>query len=463
MSRPRQLIRAVVALVLLGGAPIVAISPQVASAAVRPLLGPHIFVGSNQPTTADCEAIIGIACYSPNQIEQAYNMHPLFDAGYNGAGTTIGIVDAFGSPTIASDLATFDAEFGLPDPPSFQVIQPAGPVPAFDPTNDTMIGWAIETTLDVEYAHAMAPGANIVLAETPVAETQGVQGFPEIQLAENYMIDNGLVDVISQSFGSTEETFPNEKSIRDLRSAYKNARDHGVTVLASSGDAGSAGPKEFTSFFGHPVVGWPASDPLNTAVGGTQLFLDADGNRTSPDVVWNETFDPFIAGTPPSPVAGGGGVSHVFGRPDFQTNVAALVGARRGIPDISLSAAVDGGVLVFTSFDPFGPGFFIVGGTSEAAPEFAGVVAIADQVAGHSLGWLNPTLYKLGAAGGSNGIVDVTSGHNAVQYTNANGTFDVSGFSAGTGYDLASGWGTIDGAAFVAALNGGSIGGGGAG
>ena len=124
---------------------------------------------STPPTTADCEASFGIACYSPNQYERAYDMLPLYSAGLTGAGRTIVIVDSFGSPTVAADLAHFDSDFGLPAPPSLNIIQPAGPVAPFDPTNSDMVGWAVETSLDVQYAHAMAPGASILLVETPVS------------------------------------------------------------------------------------------------------------------------------------------------------------------------------------------------------------------------------------------------------------------------------------------------------
>ena len=94
-------------------------------------------------------------------------------------------------------------------------------MPPFDPTDSTMLSWATETTLDVEYAHAMAPDANILLVETPVAETEGVTGLPEIMAAENYVINHHLADVISQSFGATEQTFPSEQSLLDLRSALQ--------------------------------------------------------------------------------------------------------------------------------------------------------------------------------------------------------------------------------------------------
>jgi subtilase family serine protease len=406
------------------------------------------------PDTATCRANFGIACYQPFQIQKAYDLAPLFDRGIDGRGRTIVIVDAFGTPTIQEDLKTFDQIFGLPDPPSFQVIQPAGAVPPFpeDPFGvGDRLSWAGETTLDVEWAHVMAPAANILLVETPVSETEGVQGFPEIVQAENFVIDHGLGDVISQSFGATEPTFPDAASIRGLRGANFNALRHRVTMLASSGDTGAAGLKADTSCcFPFPAVIWPSSDPLVTSTGGTQLNLDGAGNRLSPDIVWN---------------GAGGGVSSVFGRPVFQHGVRDTVGKFRGIPDISLSSAVNGAVITFSSYpnpraaDPTAPNprFHLVAGTSEASPLFAGVVALADQVAGRRLGFINPRLYQLGRHQAS-GIVDVTSGNNTHTFCAANcGTpqeqdVTIQGFTAVPGFDLASGWGTLDAATFVPAL-----------
>ena len=175
------------------------------------------------------------------------------------------IVDSFGSPTIESDLQTFDAQFGFPDP-DLQIEQ-FGTIPPFDPTNSAMVGWAEETTLDVEYAHAIAPGANIVLAETPVAETEGVTGFPQMMSAEESLINQGVGDVISQSFGATENTFPgfssgNFSSLLDLRYAFEDAAAHGVTVLAASGDEGATND-ELTRSTLYPfrVNSWPSIGP----------------------------------------------------------------------------------------------------------------------------------------------------------------------------------------------------------
>ena len=398
------------------------------------------------PTTADCQAKAGINCYSPNQFQTAYDLAPLYRHGLDGRGRTIVIVDAFGSPTIANDLATFDTAFGLPAPPKLTVIQPAGQVPAFDATNSDMVGWAEETTLDVEYAHTMAPGANILLVETPVSETEGVQGFPEIVKAENYVIDHGLGDVISQSFGATEETFPSRQSLLSLRSAFVNAARHGVTVLGASGDTGPTDYMlDLTTLYTHRVNSWPSSDPLVTSVGGTQLHLDANGNRTAPDNVWND--QALFGGA----AASGGGLSEIFPRPFYQDVVRRVVDGRRGTPDISMSAAVDGGALVYTSFPGVAVGYHIIGGTSEATPLFSGVVAIAAQAAHHRLGLINPTLYQLGAHRAP-GVVDITAGNNTVTFDQNNQTYTVTGFAAVKGYDLATGWGTVDAARFVAEL-----------
>jgi subtilase family serine protease len=424
----------------------------------HPLIGGPIQASeatAPEPTSA-CQVTYGINCYSPGQFENAYNLAPLHAAGIDGSGETIAIIDSFGSPTIANDLHQFDQTFGQanpygipPDPailtdPNLTIIQPAGAVPPYDPNafNGDMVGWAEETTLDVEWAHVFAPKANILLVETPTDETEGVQGFPEIVTAENYVIDHHLAGVISQSFGATEETFPNTQIPASLETAFQNAQHQGVTVLGASGDTGSTDYElNLSDLFPMQVDSWPSSDSLVTSVGGTQITLDDSGNRTAPDVVWNDGYG-----------AGGGGVSAIFKQPDFQKGLKSVVGKSRGTPDISMNAAVNGGVWVYYTFvNPASP-FHIFGGTSAATPQFAGVVAMADQVAGGPLGNINKALYSIPYGGG---LTDVTSGNNGIgPFTNSDGkTYDVPGFSAGPGYDLASGLGTVDDAArFVPAL-----------
>ena len=146
-------------------------------------------------------------CLTPQQVETAYNLAPLYSHGVTGKGETIVILDSFGSPTIKHDLAVFDKQFNLPAPPSFKIITPAGKLPKWNQNNSDMTGWGGETTLDVEYSHTIAPGANILLVETPVSETEGVTGFPQIVEGENYVLKHHLGDVISQSFSATEQTF----------------------------------------------------------------------------------------------------------------------------------------------------------------------------------------------------------------------------------------------------------------
>lgn len=329
--------------------------------AVPAVAGHRLVSGVSSPLPIEqCQAQWKIACYSPVQYRQAYDLDALYKSGVTGKGRTIVIVDSFGSPTIQHDLDVYSGQFGMK---STQVqVKKWGHVPAFDPTDADMTGWAGETTLDVEMAHAVAPDAKIVLVETGVAETEGVTGLPEMMSAEKDLIDHGVGDVITQSFGATENTFPgfdkgDFSSIGKLRYAFEDAAAHGVTVLASSGDGGATdSTADGNGYYTERVNSWPSSDPLVTSIGGTQLHLDDKGDRTSPDSVYNDYG------------AGGGGQSHVFTRPAYQNGVKNVVGARRGTPDISMAAAVDGGAWVYSSYDPTAVGWDVYGGTSEASP-----------------------------------------------------------------------------------------------
>ena len=324
-------------------------------------------------------------------------------------------------------------------------------MPAFNRANREDIEWATETTLDVECAHAMAPGADILLVETPVDETEGTAGFPQIETAEKYVINHHLAEVISQSFGATEQTFPTASAILRLRGAYLDAAAHNVTVIAASGDQGAADIRAITAtgyiYYTVRAVDWPASDPLVTAVGGTYVDQVERGASGSPTT----------CGTRPptglGPAASGGGRSRVFARPSWQNGVASRVGPTPGPsrhrhwrprPRTGRSS---------TRALPASGVFFPVAGTSEAAPLFAGIVAVADQEAGRSLGFLNPSLYALGSADAP-GLVDVTAGDNSVAFSQSGRSYSVTGWTATPGFDLASGWGTVDGADLVSELVG---------
>jgi subtilase family serine protease len=383
--------------------------------------------GAQAPTDAQCRAEIGVPCYSPQEIRHAYGVDQLLNRGYDGAGETIVIFDSFGSPTIASDLQSFDAGYGLPNPPSFRILSPLGTVP-YDPTEiPDQVGWAAETTLDVEWAHAMAPAASIVLMTSPVDETEGVQGMPQFNELENYALDHRLGQVFSQSWGATENTLftqAGEQVYQNFEATYARAAAHGVTVLASAGDDGTANPMVNGSIYPFPTVNFPASSPLVTAVGGTSLTADTSGDYQS-ETAWPDT---------------GGGISQYFSEPAYQRfflprSDQTELGGMRGIPDVSWNADPGTPILIYLSF--FGPsaaGYYTIGGTSEGSPDWAGLVADLDQLAGHPLGLINPYLYALGAAG--IGFHDITSGNNSQD--------GVPGYSATPGWDLVSGWGTPD-------------------
>ncbi len=460
LHRSLRYLRAAGALTLVSGSLFASGAPVAAAAgiAIRPMLMARFASAAQVPSNQDCVLQFSEPCYQPAQVQTAYDEQPLFNRGITGKGQTIVIVDSLGSPTIRSDLRSFDSAFGLPAPPSFQIISPAGRVPRYNGKNNNDLSWAGETTLDVDWSHAMAPGASILLVETPVPETTGLQGFPQIVEAENYVIDHHLGQVISQSFGAAEATFPSAASIEGLRSAYVNAEQNGVTVLAAAGDDGATDQSNSagTLLFTHRAVLWPASDPLVTAVGGTQLALDINGQRTAPDAVWNDGNNPellnaFVGSPDPTGIATGGGTSAVFGRPSYQDGVAGVVGDHRGIPDISMSAACSGLVLTYNSFGGEQAGWYASCGTSEATPLFAGIVALADQVAGHPLGLINPALYTLYGEH-ARGIVDITQGNNTVSFTQKGTAYTVKGYSAGPGYDLASGVGTVNADLFVPEL-----------
>jgi subtilase family serine protease len=200
-------------------------------------------------------------------------------------------------------------------------------------------------------------------------------------------------------------------------------------------------------------VEWPASDPLVTGVGGTQLYLTAAGRRTSPDTAWNDNANPVVERILQGSILGasGGGVSSVFSRPSYQNPVRGITSQHRGVPDVAMSASYSGAVLIYESYTG-APGLWgSGGGTSEATPLFAGIVAIADQYAHARLGLINPALYALEQQHAP-GLVDVTRGNNTVSFRSAGTTVTVEGYPARPGYDLVTGVGTVDAARLVPEL-----------
>jgi subtilase family serine protease len=437
------------------------------------------------PTQAQC-ASTGRRCFSPQAIRASYNLLPLYANGDDGRGRTIAIVDSYGSDTMAHDLHVFDQAFGLapmcgeegvtcaPGMPRFSELalqgSPATKAPPSQSNGtgqEDKSGWALEVALDVETSHAIAPGANILLVHTPTAETLGVQGFPQMMAAEKYVVDNHLADVISQSFGSAEEAFGSVASLENLRYAFKAAAANGVTVLASSGDFGTANARKSPvgkggSTIPTPTVSWPASDPLVTGVGGTSLCTDPNNTTTrtvdsiSPPAQCQGAFAgqaEVVWSRPDAGVATGGGFSHVFSRPQYQSPLpagsTAIPSTARGVPDIALQANSRTGALVYLTLPPDGnsglicgtapcsTGWYDIGGTSLAAPQWAGLVAIAAQIAGHGLGQINPLLYNLGSdpATYAADFFDVTVGDNHV-------VGDSGFFSASPGWDPTTGLGT---------------------
>ncbi len=327
----------------------------------------------------------------------------------------------------------------------------APPPTSKSPGQEAHNGWALEVSLDVEWAHSIAPEANIRLVTVPTAETLGVQGFPLMMNAEQALVDRGMANVISQSFAAAEESFGSMQSLLNLRHAYIAAAQHGVTVLGSSGDGETAnGMKQPVgqggSLIPYPTVVWPASDPLVTAVGGTYLCTDPTATTTrtvdSVDPPGRCPANPGVAEV--GWVASGGGYSRVFAKPSYQDNLPAgstSIGSMRGVPDVAYEASALTGVLVYDSLDG---GWFIVGGTSVSCPNWAGLVAIADQLNGGGLGLINPALYKIGAnpAMYAADFYDVTTGNNQTDAS-------IPGYPATKGWDPVTGLGTPNAANLI--------------
>ncbi len=371
-----------------------------------------------------------LQCYGPKQIRAAYGVDKLAGHGLTGLGRTIVVVDAFSSPSLRSDVAAFDRLFGLPDT-QLRISAPDGKTP-FDPNDADQVGWSGEMTLDVEWAHAIAPRAKIDLVLARSSDDA------DILSATKYAVDHSLGDVISQSFGEAEQCM-DPKLLAAQHRLFSRAVAKGITLLASSGDDGAAQPTcDYSSFF--KAASTPASDPNVTGVGGTILSADGLTGDYKGETVWNE---------PEFEVGGGGGFSVLYRAPRYQL---AQHLRSRGVPDVSYNAAINGGVLVVWSqgsTDPNDQAVWIFGGTSSGSPQWAGLVALSAQLRHHRLGEINRALYALAFAP----RIYRTQFHDIVTGDNTfHGPVTVPGFSAHKGWDAASGLGSPQANAIVPAL-----------
>ncbi len=336
------------------------------------------------------------AALTPAQVRHAYGFDQIRFGSVAGDGTgqTIAIVDAYNDPYVLSDLDTFDRRYSING--SQTLYQQYGAASSFltvarlnNARNDA--GWAGEIALDVEWAHAIAPGAKILLVEARSSS------LSDLLAAVNYARNQPGVTTVSMSWGSNE--FRGETSATYQAYFGTPAGHTGVTFVGASGDSGA------------PAI-WPSVSTNVLSVGGTRLAVDASGNYVG-ETAWRFS---------------GGGPSAYFTRPGYQAGANGYAGTRRGSPDVAYDADPNTGFSVYNTYDG---GWEQVGGTSAGAPQWAALVAIANQgLALNGVGSLDgptqalPLIYSLSSAD----FHDITSGSN--------------GYSASGGYDLATGRGS---------------------
>lgn len=393
---------------------------------VKPLITPAGKPNTNNKVQFNCQNNgAAVRCYGPYQMRQAYDITRVLQSGDRGQGSTIVIIDAFQSPTIRQDLKLFNQVWGLNNA-TLNIIAPDGLTP-FNPNDPNQVGWSGEISLDVEWAHAIAPSATIDLVLAKDNQDASLLSVTK------YAVDKNLGDVISQSFGEGESCMdPGLMQLQHL--VFQEAVNKGITVFASSGDQGAAQPTcDGTSFF--LSASTPASDPLVTAVGGTYLNADSTTGKYIGESAWNET--DVATG------ASGGGFSTVYSRPSYQIGFQNNT-AQRGVPDVAYNASINGGVLVAWGV-PFGVGnFFIFGGTSAGSPQWAGMLALVNTVFGRQ-GNINPTLYQ-GFAKNDYALFfhDITVGTNTFTSTDSSGNpVTVNGYNTRKGWDAVTGLGTL--------------------
>ncbi|HEV2198754.1 MAG TPA: protease pro-enzyme activation domain-containing protein [Bryobacteraceae bacterium] len=347
--------------------------------------------------------------YAPAELQTAYNLNPLYAAGLDGTGETIVITDAYGSPTIEQDAAAFAAVYGLP-PINLQIAKAPGL--SHNP-GDTKRNWDVETTLDVEWAHAIAPGAAIVLV---VATDRA-----SLDEAINYAVVHHLGNTISNSWSSVEG-LGNPAQFDRVNRVLEMAAAQGIDVNFATGDFGDE-----VARVGFQSVDFPASSPFATAVGGTSLALNPD-DTIAFQTGWGNNLtriaDTKALGNPPvnPPLhlgfqgGAGGGPSLTFARPSFQSGLS-VPGNTRLVPDVAMVADAFTGVEIIQTVGGQLT-VSVIGGTSLSTPMFSGIMAIAAQKAGHGLGQAAALVYSL-PAGAVTDILAVSSPNDVIGTINA--------------------------------------------
>ena len=383
--------------------------------------------GEVHPARAAADVCPGVlramlACQTPHSLRVAYGMESLIERGMTGKGETVVDIVSYGSPTLQSDVEVFDRQFHLP-PLQLEILAPIGTTP-FQWTNSDMSSWATETTLDVEIIHAMAPGARVVVLTSPVDETEGVVGLPQFLQLEQYAVNHHLGQIFSQSYVASETTLNNpagHKLVTTYTDFYKQISTEGWTVLTGSGDHGATDYNDVaaTRFSPTPIVNFPADVPWVTAVGGTTLMTTG---RNMTETAWDGS---------------GGGFSKFFAEPDYQKglppDVQNALKQQRGLPDVAANADPLSALAIYVDGQ-----WQQVGGTSAATPTWAGIIAVANQMAGRPLGFINPALYKIATSNkGASDFRDITSGNNSFN----EGNVTVRGYTARAGWDAITGWG----------------------
>lgn len=340
--------------------------------------------------------------YIPIQIWDGYQYtsNGSYNSSY-GSGETIAIIDAYGSPSISSDVNTFDSAFNLPAI-NLQIVHPFGKV-------SRNSGWALETSLDVEWSHAMAPAAKIVLIETPSASNTYL-----INDAVNYAYNVTHANVISMSWGEAQSDLTSAE-LSQYSSIFSYVASHGVIPVAASGDSGAS---DGTSTI---TVNYPSTDPSVVSAGGTSIILNnptSTGASYGSEYAWNSS---------------GGGISNYFTEPSYQSS-AGINASGRATPDVSYDANPNTGVWIYDTTNYEGlSGWIQVGGTSASAPQWSAIFADIQNIDGYgSINGVNvhQVLYKIySSLDYSTAFHDITVGYNGYYY-------------AGPGYDEVTGIGS---------------------